>query len=63
MAFDVNWNYTLPGATNPVVSGTRITVAWGNGTLNDIATALNALAVRATTNPPLQAGIAAPRGS
>lgn len=58
MAFDTNWTYTLPGATNPVVSGTRITVAWGNGTLNDIATALNALAVRVTTIPPLRKSVA-----
>lgn len=54
MSFDVNWLYTLPGTWNPVVSGTRITTAWGNGTMNDIATALNALAVRATTIPPLR---------
>lgn len=54
MAFDVNWNYTLPGSYNPVISGTRITAAWGNGTMNDIATALNALAVRVISIPPLR---------
>ena len=31
--------YTLPTG-NPVVSGTTITSAWANSTLNDIATAL-----------------------
>lgn len=54
MSFDANWSYTLPGTLNPVIPGTRITSAWGNGTLNDIATALNALAVRAITIPPLR---------
>lgn len=40
MSRDSSGNYTLPGATNPVVSGTNITILWGNGTANDIAQAL-----------------------
>jgi hypothetical protein len=54
MSFNLSWSYSLPGTWNPVISGTRITTAWANGTLNDIATALNALAVRVTTIPPLR---------
>jgi hypothetical protein len=30
--------FTLPPATNPVVSGTQITPNWANGTLSDVAT-------------------------
>jgi hypothetical protein len=40
MARDASGNYTLPGVVNPVVSGTPITITWGNSTLADIQTAL-----------------------
>lgn len=39
MPRDASGNYTLP-STNPVLSGDIITTAWGNGTMSDIATAL-----------------------
>lgn len=32
--------YTLPGAVNPVVTNTQITVTWANTTLQDLATAM-----------------------
>lgn len=41
MSRDASGNYSLP-AGNPVVTGTPITIAWANGTLNDIATVLTA---------------------
>jgi hypothetical protein len=40
MSRDINGNYTLPSAVNPVVAGTVITANWGNTTLNDVAAAL-----------------------
>jgi hypothetical protein len=39
MARDGSGNFSLV-AGNPVVSGTTITIAWANGTLSDIATAI-----------------------
>lgn len=45
MPRDISGNYTLP-AGNPVVNGTVIDITWGNGTLNDIATQLNAVVTR-----------------
>lgn len=47
-----SWVYSLPSTWNPVVPRTRITSAWANGTLNDIVTALNALATAVTTMRP-----------
>lgn len=40
MPRDSSGNYTLPPAYNPVLTGTTITSAWANTTMNDIATAL-----------------------
>lgn len=40
MGRDSSGNYTLPGAYNPVLTGTTITSAWANNTLNDVASAL-----------------------
>lgn len=40
MPRDSSGNYTLPGAYNPVLTGTTITSSWANNTLNDIAAAL-----------------------
>mgnify|MGYP003676882777 FL=1 len=37
MSRNASGTYTLPTG-NPVVSGTDITVTWGNNTMNDIAT-------------------------
>ena len=54
MSFSTSWVYTLPAAYNPVVTGTRITSAWANGSFNDFASALNQLAVRVTTLAPLR---------
>ncbi len=45
MPRDLAGNYTLP-AGNPVVNLTPITPAWGNTTLNDIATQLNGVVTR-----------------
>jgi hypothetical protein len=43
MSFNGSWAYSLPATWNPVVGGTRITIAWANGTLTDIGSALSAL--------------------
>ena len=43
--------YSLP-AGNPVVTATDITVSWGNGTMNDIATALTGSIARDGQSPP-----------
>ncbi len=40
MPRDSSGNYTLPGAYNPVVTGTIISSTWANNTLSDIASAL-----------------------
>lgn len=40
MPRDPSGQYNLPPAFNPVVTDTDITVAWGNGTMDDIAIAL-----------------------
>lgn len=40
MPRDSNGNYTLPGAVNPVISGTTITSNWANSTLTDVAQGL-----------------------
>ena len=40
MGRDVNGNYTLPSAVNPVVTGTSIASTWANTTLSDVATEL-----------------------
>lgn len=40
MSRDASGNYTLPGVVNPVVSGTPITITWGNSTLADLQTAM-----------------------
>lgn len=59
MSFNSSWTYSLPGTWNPVIPRTRITTAWANGTLNDIATALTALGVAVTTMRPLRYSAAA----
>ena len=43
--------YSLP-AGNPVVTNTDITVSWGNGTMNDIATAITGSIARDGQSPP-----------
>ena len=53
MAF-TGWTYSLPATWNPVVPRTRITSAWANGTLTDIATALTTLGTAVTTMRPLR---------
>ena len=40
MPRDSSGNYTLPGAYNPVTSGTTILAAWANTTMPDVATGL-----------------------
>lgn len=40
MPRDVNGNYTLPSAYNPVITDTVISSAWANTTLSDLATAM-----------------------
>lgn len=40
MPRDSSGNYTLPTPYNPVLTGTTITTAWANTTMNDIAAAL-----------------------
>ena len=40
MSRDSSGNYTLPGAFNPVLTGTTITSSWANNTLNDLAAAM-----------------------